>query len=192
MLEHINVCRLQIMPRDLISTFYVISISLSLSLAVCTVEKDSRHQRTPSNSKPGCCAKAPLVTTHRAVQVPTAGSEMRRKRHTTRKWEQEALIHLEGFPAPELTHREQTQFCCSSGNSHPQANPKASINLLIVPLGSLQGEEDDYLGSKVSRSQDISTISCDHLRVTVGIALVGLGEKQGTLLSLISAISSRD
>lgn len=55
------------------------------------------------------------------------------------------------------------------GNSHPQANPKASINLLIVPLGGLQGEEADYLGSKVSRSQHLSTISYDHLRATIGI-----------------------
>jgi len=42
------------------------------------------------------------------------------------------------------------------GNSHPQANPKASINLLIAPLGNLLGEEADYLGRKVSRSQIFS------------------------------------
>lgn len=56
------------------------------------------------------------------------------------------------------------------GNSHPQANPKASINLLIVPLGSLQGGEADYLGSKVSRSQHLSTVSYNHLRATVGVS----------------------
>lgn len=42
------------------------------------------------------------------------------------------------------------------GNPHPQANPKASINLLIAPLGNLLGEEADNLGRKASRSQTLS------------------------------------
>lgn len=67
-------------------------------------------------------------------------------------------------------HPEQHNSAVPVGSSHPQANPKASINLLIAPLGSLQGEEADYLGSKVSRSQHLSTVSYDHLRATIGIS----------------------
>ena len=81
------------------------------------------------------------------------------------------FLHLEGFPVHELKHTESRHnSAIPMGSSPPQANPKASINLLIAPLGSLQGEEADCLGSKVSRSQHLSAISYEHLRATVGIS----------------------
>lgn len=72
-----------------------------------------------------------------------------------------AGIHRDGFHVHELTHTQnEHNSAVPMGNSHPQANPKASINLLIAPLGSLLGEKADYLGRKVSESQHIlSTIS---------------------------------
>lgn len=93
------------------------------------------------------------------MQLSTAVTEMRREGHKTTKWQQQVFT-VKVSTCMNLHTQNEHNSAVPVGNSHPQANPKASINLLIAPLGSLLGEKADYLGRKVSGSQHIlSTIS---------------------------------
>lgn len=102
-------------------------------------------------------------------------------------WSRKCSIALKASLRTNSHTRREHNAAAPAGSSHPQANPRASINLLTAPVGGLRGEEADCLGSEESGSQRLSTISYHPLRATAGISqrFARAGGEAGHLPALV-------